>query len=49
MKHALTTVFSYCIGIISMKTVLGVGNRNSVFQKADFHHGKNGRKVVTDN
>ena len=31
-----------------MKTVLGVGNRYSVFQKAAFHYGKNGRKVVTD-
>ena len=30
-----------------MKTVLGVRNRNSVFQKAAFHHGKNGLKVVT--
>ena len=31
-----------------MKTVLSIGNQNSVFQKAAFHHGKNERKVVTD-
>ena len=34
----LTTVFSYCIGILySMKTVLNIGNRNSVFRKAEIN------------